>query len=331
MNRQVNVDVFQDVNANYSFTSLGNSVDTDSDDSVISFTEPSHYYMQIYATQSDGGNISFAAASNTAVDAYEGNDSMNSVYTLTNDVNEILANLDYIGDYDYYRYKSDHGQDLYLSFIDTVGNNQWIIELLTSGSWSELTAGNEYKLSSFTSGDYAYIRVRQRSTVAFNSASYGLSFGSLIDDISNISVDTTENLIRMVYDPTSTYYTTQIHNELNWSAKIKDSAGYPMDGVRVEFKYETEDISTHTSVQYTNALGIASTSLTLPDCTGNNSVVHYHAFSPSQGYWKTEYDAGAWIIEVPQARGNSEFFGGYEEVGVSPVNMAHICKQTYLP
>jgi hypothetical protein len=150
-------------------------------------------------------------------------------------------------------------------------------------------------------------------------------------DIDHPDEDTTENLIRMVYDPTSTYYATQIHNELNWSAKIKDSAGYPMDGVRVEFKYETEDISTHTSVQYTNALGIASTSSTLPDCTGYNSVVHYHAFSPSQGYWKTEYDAGAWIIEVPQARGNSEFFGGYEEVGVSPVNMAHICKQTYLP
>jgi hypothetical protein len=329
VNRQVNVDVFQDVNANYSFTSLGNSVDTDSDDSVISFTEPGHYYMQMYATQSDGGTISFAAASNTAVDGYEGNDSMSSVYTLADDVNEILANLDYIGDYDYYRYQSDHGQDLYLSFTDIAGNNQWIIELLTSGSWSELTAGNEYKLSSFTSGDYAYIRVRQRTGVAYNSASYGLSLGSLIDDLSDASADTTENLIRMTYGTTSTYYTTQVHNELNWSTKIKDSAGYPMKGVRVEFMYETEDIPTHTSVQYTNASGIASASLTLPDCTGNNSVVHYHSFSPSQGYWETEYDAGGWRIEVPQARPDEEVGVGGDNVPY--VTMAHICKQTYLP
>jgi hypothetical protein len=330
-NRQVNVDVFQDENADYSFTLLESSADTDADDSVIVFTEPGHYYMQMYAANSDGGSISFASASNTAVDGYESNDSISDSHTLTGDVNEILANLDYSGDYDYYRYQSDHGQDLYLSFTDTVGNNQWVIEVLTSGSWSEIISGNEYKLSSLSSGDNVYVRVRQRSGVTYNSASYGLSFGSLIDEISNISADTTENLIRMASGTTTPYYTTQVHNELNWSAKIKDSAGYPMEGVRVEFNYGTEDISTLKSIQYTNASGVASASLTLPDCTGNNSVVHYHSFDPYKGNWETEYDAGAWLIEVPQARGNSEFFGGYEEVGVSAVNMAHICDQTYLP
>ena len=165
---------------------------------MIVFTEPGHYHMQMYAANSDGGSISFASASNTAVDGYESNDSISDSHTLTGDVNEILANLDYSGDYDYYRYQSDHGQDLYLSFTDTVGNNQWVIEVLTSGSWSEIISGNEYKISSLSSGDNVYVRVRQRSGVTYNSASYGLSFGSLIDEISNISADTTENLIRMV-------------------------------------------------------------------------------------------------------------------------------------
>lgn len=330
-NRQVDVDVLQDINADYNFTVLGSSSETDSDDSVITLTEPGHYYMQMYATHADGGSISFAAASNTTIDVYEGNDSISTSYTLTNDVNEIFANLDYSGDVDYYRYQSKHGQDLYFLFTDTVNNNQWIVELLNSSSWVELTPGVEYKFSSLSIDDYAYIRVRQRSSAPYSNSYYQLSFGSLIDDISNVEVDTTENLILMALGSTSPFYVTQAHNVLNWSAKIKDSAGYPIQGVQVVFHYQTEDIPAQTSVQYTNSSGIASASLTLPDCTGNRSVTHYHSFSPYAGNWKTEYDAGAWLIEVPKARGNSLFFGGYEEVGVSTVTMAHICKQTYLP
>lgn len=330
-NRQVDIEVFQDINADYNFTVLGSSSETDSDDSVITLTESGHYYMQMYATHSDGGSVSFAAASNTAIDAYEGNDSISTPYTFTNDVNEIFANLDYSGDVDYYRYQSDHAQDLYFLFTDTIGHSQWVVELLNSTSWVELTAGVEYKLSSLSVGDYVYIRVRQRSSVSYNNSYYQMSFGSLIDDISNVEVGTTENLIRMAAGSTSPYYVTQVHNVLNWSAKIKDSAGYPMQGVQVVLHYQTEDISNKTSVQYTNSAGIASASLTLPDCTGNRFVTHYHPFSPYVGNWNTEYDAGAWLIEVPKARGNSLFFGGYEEVGVSVVTMAHICKQTYLP
>lgn len=128
---QVSLQVFQDTNADYTFYSLGSSSDTDADDSVIAYTEAGHYYMQFVASSSAGDAVYFAAASNTNIDEFESNDSTSDVTVLTDDINEISANLDYIGDYDYFAYESDHGQNLYLALTDTIGNNQWILEYLS--------------------------------------------------------------------------------------------------------------------------------------------------------------------------------------------------------
>lgn len=176
-------------------------------------------------------------------------------------------------------------------------------------------------LSSLSSGTYVYIRVRDRGLGNYTNGYYNLSFGTLIDDITDVSVDSDETLARMVFGTTSPYFPTQFHNTLDWTATILDSEGYEISGVKLVLYYATEDISLKTVTRYTDADGVVSDSISMPDCTGNHTVTHYYAYSPLTGTWETEYDVGGWYIEVPQARLN-------EQVGVSQVDMAHICSQT---
>ena len=69
------------------------------------------------------------------------------------------------------------------------------------------------------------------------------------------------------------------------------------------------------------ASGIASGTVALPDCSGNNSVIH----TSGGNTWRTTFDEGRWDIKVDYA--------DPAEVGVGGENypvvvLGHICKQT---
>jgi len=324
--RQVNLEVFQDVNANQTFTLLGSSSDTDSRDSVLVLTEPGHYYMQLYANSGDGLPIQLAVAANSSLlDAYEPNDNVLNARVLSEARNRVVANLDVPSDIDYYRFVSENGADVEAKLVDHFDTNEWKLELLNGSSWTELAVETPWKLSGLSAGSVLNFRVSQRPNVNHNLNPYDLNIGYRIASIDQVSAISNENIVRITAqyqdDP---YLTTQVHNRLDWTARIKDSKGTPLPGVEVQFLYGAQDIDGGTSSEITNSSGVASGIVAFPDCQGGHEVVHYESFGQMKGWWRSDFYYGAWRMRVPDSIGD-------DEVGVSDVVMGHICFQEYLP
>lgn len=64
-NRQVNITVIDDPNADLNLVGVQQSQDTDSDDNIRIYTESGHYYMLVSGVSGDGGSIRVGAAVNT--------------------------------------------------------------------------------------------------------------------------------------------------------------------------------------------------------------------------------------------------------------------------
>lgn len=85
----------------------------------------------------------------------------------------------------------------------------------------------------------------------------------------------------------------------------------------------TESFTWKTSTAISGPNGVASNTVALPDCTGNNQVIHN-----SSGYtWRTRFDIGAWHIKVDDTDPEKVGVGGSN---VPIVYLGHICSQIKL-
>ena len=103
--------------------------------------------------------------------------------------------------------------------------------------------------------------------------------------------------------------------------RVLDSKGNPVRGVQVDFILGADEIPLAAHPALSNAAGIAGGSITLPDCSGNFDVLHTDLGYP----WRTEYDVGIWLIEVPHTIEGEVGVGG---PNVPNVTFGHICRQT---
>ena len=326
--RQVSFDVFHDVDANWVYTNIGNSSDNDADDNVIVFTEAGHYILQLYGGVTDGQNIRFGALVETGLlDQFEGNDDVLHATDMSLGYGDYIGNLDHRTDIDHFRFQSQNGQDVRIELLDLFGNNQWRLEVLLANGWVELPEGNYYNLSGFTPGGFINFRVILDNANAFNpNQSYVLRGGSRIDSMDH-DVSTTENLVRMPAGSTSPFFTTQFHNELNWSATIKDSTGAGIADVVVEFHWATTDLTNQLRVLSTDSNGQVAESINVPDCVGDDEVEHWGLIPSVDGEWRTEYDPGEWFMSVPQTEPVDDIGVGGDQFNVQ---LAHICDQTLI-
>lgn len=330
--RQVNIDVFQDKLANHTFTRVGSSYKSGASDSVLYFTEPGHYYLQMKTVRADGKAIKFVAASNTVVDLYEPNDSYATSYKLPNGrYNKIYANLDHPSDVDHFKYTALQGQDLVVGVYNDMHKNELKFELLNGTKWIDLKLNTRYDLSGLNPLHTVYIRVSQKAGKPHDRGSYRVLFGPKISDILKVSVNPPprENLVRMTYDSSYAYYPTQVHNNVLWQATIHDSKKKPIEGVKIIFKYGATEVPGADSSALTNKKGLASKLVKFPDCTGDYVRHHLERFGAFAGRWKTEYDVGGWYMTVPDTTVKDDIgVGG--SIRHPYVRIAHICKQTYL-
>lgn len=326
--RQVSMEVFHDLPANYTFTSEGTSNLSGAVDNVLHYTESGHYYMQFVGSAGDGGQIQFAAGVNTNIDQYEPNDDVPTSAELPSGYNKISANLDHQNEEDWFNYLAPQGQDVVVGLY--VGSNAWILEVLTQTGWQQLNLNERYTLSSGASSVRYNIRVRRNSVVAFNSSPYNLVFGPRIADISDYEVNPPEDdvLIRMPYGTGQNYYPTQVHKNVAWKAKIKDSKGYPIEGVKIILSYGATEVPGADTTAMTGADGFVREQITFPGCTGDFTSVHTENLGPYAGTYETEYDIGGWKMAVPDTTSADDIGVGGNNVPF--VSIAHICDQNLL-
>ena len=315
-----------------SFTNLGVSdLAGNSDENVLALTEHGQYYWFLHANSSNGSPITLGAAVNTAADSHELNDTLAMATVLTDERNVVFGNMDGSTDIDYFLFTSLRGQNVEIGLDDLYGNNEWIIEIWT-GSWVPLPVGssvaNHTRLTLSSAGVDIFARVRPNPSVTVNpSHEYTLTFGSSIDHIDNVEAEGESSLARIDYTyQSSPYLTTQVHNLLEWSVKVFDSSNTPLAGITTQFILGTVDIPSAVYTAYTDNNGVASGSITLPDCTSNRSVLHRSYGSGGYNWWLSTFDEGGWKMVFPEAMAIDEVGVGRENAQY--VTLGHICKQT---
>lgn len=110
-----------------------------------------------------------------------------------------------------------------------------------------------------------------------------------------------------------------------WKAKIKDSKGYPIKGVKVVLGYGTTEVAGADSIAVTGANGYAKKAFTIPSCTGDYTRIHTENYGSYAGTYKTKFDIGGWKMTVPDTDPADGI--GVGGSNVPYVNIAHICDQ----
>lgn len=317
--RQVDMEVYWDENADHSLAMIRESKDVLEPAEWITYhAEAGHFYFQMTGKIGDGGQIQFAAAVNTNIDEFEPNDDFQQAYEMPGTVNNITSNLDDQQDVDYYRFEAKRGEDVQLRLEDPFGLNEFQLEVLGSNGWQALNTDVNYELDLSTPYQKINVRVRPRDGVTVNTThTYRLAIGSAVRVI-DAEATTSENLPRMRYVPGATYYTTQVHNELDWSMRIVDSTNAGVEGIPVTFIFRAQEIPSRSQTAVTDWSGLVSGSFILPDCTGN----YFGVARRESERWLTEFDTGLWKATTP-----------IKDLGVGGdkvpyVTLAHICKQT---
>jgi len=308
---------------NDTLTVLGTSDQVgNADEVLLALTEPGHYYWLMDAYASDGSPFQFGAILNTAADAHELNDAPELATVIPDDRTPMIGNMDSAQDVDYFSYTAQYGQDVFVRMDDTFGLGEWTLEYFTGSFWSPISANTDSMFSNLPTPATIYLRVSPTASVPLNTAhTYQLVVGSFVRASDMVNVSSPENLVPVPLGATPSPLVTQAHNQLNWSIRVLDSKGNPVRGVQVNFILGADEIPTAAHPAFSNSAGIASGSLTLPDCFGNGDVLH-----TGQGYlWLTEYDVGAWLIHVPHTIPGEVGVGG---PNVPSVTFGHICRQT---
>lgn len=309
--------------ADDTLTSLGTSDQPgNADEGLLALTEPGDYYWSMDANASDGSAFQFGAVVNTAVDANELNDAASLSTPIPDDRTPIVGSMDSAQDIDYFSFVAENGQDLQIQFTDTYGQNEWVIEYFTGTTWTSLNANQVYNLSGLPAPFTLNIRISPNPSMAVNpNHDYELVVGSTVTASDMVDVGSSENLARIGAGDFSPFLVDQAYNELDWSIRVLDSNGDPVEGAIVNFRYATTDIAEQVDTAVSNSAGIAGSSITLPNCTGNNSVIH----TSGGNTWLSEFDIGAWAIDVENTDPDEVGVGGENYPAVT---WGHICDQT---
>ncbi|MEP7247895.1 MAG: hypothetical protein ABI885_29990 [Gammaproteobacteria bacterium] len=272
------------------------------------------------ANASDGSAFSFGSSVNTNADANELNDTVTLATTIPDGRAVKSGNMDSAQDVDYFQYVPQNGQNVLMNLSDTFGLNEWVFQYFNGSAWAALSANQFYTLSGLVAGSPVYVRILPNASAVLNPAhAYGLTVGTQVMSSNNVSVSTTENLVRINTTP---FLTTQAHNLLNWSIHLLDSNGNPVQGVTTTFRWQWDSsTSVQVSSAVSNSAGVASGQANLGNCSGPNTIVQTSAGQT----WRTVYDTGHWDIKVTGADPTQVGVGG---ANFPSVTLGHICQQT---
>jgi hypothetical protein len=120
--------------------------------------------------------------------------------------------------------------------------------------------------------------------------------------------------------------TTMFYQNLIWSAQLKDSSGYPVDGATVVLDLVKDDRSAANSDLIeimTDKTGMAQGYSTIEKCFGRHKSSPFITYNGNFNYrWIVEYNTGSWVMYV---KGNKA--SGIGSRSTVTISTAHICNQ----
>ncbi|WP_225085888.1 hypothetical protein U1R68_02645 [Pectobacterium colocasium] len=307
------------------------------DEATLNLTQPGHYYWFMEANAADGSAFNFGAIVNTNVDDYELNDIPSLATPLSDSLREIEANSDSDSDADYYAFTATRGQHLLLRLdgVTSGTNNNWLLASSTDGgnTWTARNTGQEITIIPSQPNEKVLVRVLPNpSRLPTVSQKYKLVLGSKIVKFTH-SLSGESNVLRIPSSAPTAYgfMTTQAYRDITWGVRVTDSTGAGIPNIVAILILDQRENNGALEFNAANAHGIitdsngsASGSVKLDGCYADHTT-QFQDYS--MGYintWRTTYDVGAWIIDVPAQDGI-----GVGSTGTY-VTFGHICKQTLI-
>ena len=331
---------------------VGTSDQSGNADEVVSaVVEPGHYYWYMEANAAENASIQFGVSVNSAIDAYEPNDTPQSSNRLPETRNMIVGNIDSTTDTDYYLYTVDKGKKIDIEVDDSNSPKQWLFSLnVLSGSVEREENTSHYVA---TEGAQLLLKVTHNPEKSVDiSKTYLVLLGPSVASMKSSSVQGEPDVVRLmlkdtqhlpnvlVNGPSGLSLTTQVYNKLTWQAKLIDSAGQPAANAPVSFLYDlnvfkrdyqnggyTYPVYEPSVVSaYTDSQGVAKGEIIVGR---DNCEVEFEVIQDAYAYnhkvtYRTGFDVGIWSLRVP---GTSIGVGGANVPGVT---LGHICTQDVL-
>ncbi|RRO12214.1 hypothetical protein [Pectobacterium aquaticum] len=307
------------------------------DEATLDLTPPGHYYWFMEANTADGSGFNFGAIVNTNVDAYELNDIPSLAYPLSDNLREIEGNSDSDSDADYYVFTATRGQHVLLRFdgVTSGTNNNWLLASSTDGgnTWTTRNTGQEITIIPSQPNENILVRVLPNpSKLPTVSQKYKLTLGSKIAKLSH-SLSGESNVLRIPSSAPTAYgfMTTQAYRDITWSVRVTDSTGAGIPNIVAILLLDQRESNGQLEFNAANAHGIitdsngsASGGVKLDTCNADHTTQFQDYDLGYINTWRTTYDMGAWIIDVPAQDGIGVGSAG------TYVTFGHLCKQTLL-
>lgn len=193
------------------------------------------------------------------------------------------------------------------------------LEYNRNGNWSAIPWGTPFIASDLQPNQDIQVRISKRPSVPSVAGDiYELDFGS--------APYYTDGLVRGDASQLPLYWgTTQAYKILNWSVRLSDSTGHPLEGATATLRLDSGAGLSSTDLM-TDSTGNAAGVIQLGGCHGSLKSDPFWTHSGKYYYrWEVEYNRGYWFIQVQGKEASG--VGGQR---VPNVSFAHICHQRML-
>jgi hypothetical protein len=159
------------------------------------------------------------------------------------------------------------------------------------------------------------VRVMPNPAATLNTAhSYSLTVATQVMSSDLIDAYTNESIVR-VNNPSMT---DQANQSLNWTIRLLDSNGSPVQGAPATFRWKWFNNATiFTQTLLSNSAGVASAAANFGTCSGSPVVTE----TTSGQTWRTWFDQGEWDLKVTGANDNLVGVGNQLSDHVAPTHL----------
>ena len=217
-----------------------------------------------------------------------------------------------------YSFMAVWGQDVWIHASGTEGG-PLTLEYNRNGTWAVIPWGVPFTVSGLQPNQEVQVRISKKPSALFVAGDiYKLEFGSApYYADSRVQGDTG--------DLRHYWATTQAYRVLNWSVRLRDSTGQPLEGATATLILDKgADEKRYDLI--TDSTGNAAQALELGRCYGQLKSDPFWTSSGKYRYqWEVEYNLGHWSIQVQDKEDSG--VGGYN---VPNVSFAQICYQNML-
>ncbi|MDB6141282.1 MAG: hypothetical protein JWP80_326, partial [Pseudomonas sp.] len=246
-------------------------------------------------------------------------------WVLPDKLNTIVDRLESDTDIKYYSFTAVRGQDVSIKLIGEHSYaSPWLIQYQSGDYWATAVAATPVVRSGLKLNEVTLVRVLKNpaSPTPVNT-SYSLELGSA-PHVTSLRYNGDAP------DLPNRYPKLQVFKEIQWSVRVADSTGYPVEDVPVIVEIDKDEIRTpwgySISEEKTGSAGQLNSSINLGKCSSTTKSAPFWTGSGKYTYrWELEFNEGYVHIYIKKDGQSAK-----DTKDGTRIPLMHVCKQRML-